>query len=164
MQTLEQIIDNSRDSRELKRALAVKMSQKRIKHQDIAELLQVSSSFISKWCLIYEEQGSLALLLNYQGKVGYLSDDEKQEVILFLQQQSHFSVEQLRDHLESKYQVVYKSKQSYYDLLDKGGLSWKKTKKKIRKLTRLWWNKLKDQSGLKLREERQRFNRAKSWF
>ncbi|MDY6993616.1 MAG: winged helix-turn-helix domain-containing protein [Pseudomonadota bacterium] len=47
-----------------------------------------------------------------------------------LQQQVHFSVEQLRDHLEEKYQVVYKSRQSYYDLLEAGGLSWKKTQKK----------------------------------
>ena len=164
MQTLEQIIDHSRDSRELKRALAVKMSRKRMKHQDIANLLQVSPSFISKWCLIYEEQGALALLLNYQGKLGYLSDDEKQEVILFLQQYSHFSVEQLRDHLEEKYQVVYKSKQSYYDLLDAGGLSWKKTKKKIRKLTRFSWRKLNKQSEIKLSAERQIFNRVKSWF
>jgi len=130
MQNLEQIIDYSRDARELKRALAVKMSQRRMKNQDIANLLQVSSSFISKWCLIYEEQGVLALLLNYHGKVGYLSDEEKQEVILFLQQQAHFGVEQLRDHLEEKYQVVYKSRQSYYDLLEAGDLSWKKTQKK----------------------------------
>ena len=86
MQSLEQIIDHSRDARELKRALAVKMSQRRMKNKDIANLLQVSSSFISKRCLIYEEQGVLALLLNYQGKVGYLSDEEQQEVILFLQQ------------------------------------------------------------------------------
>lgn len=127
MQTLEEIINDSKDSRELKRALAVKMSQARIKHQDIAKFLQVSPSFISKWCLIYEEQGDSALLLNYPGKRGYLSDDEKQEVILFLPQQLHFSVEQLRDHLEEKYQIVYKSKPSYYDLLDAGGLSWKKT-------------------------------------
>ena len=50
MPTLEQIIDHSRESRELKRALAVKMSQPRIKHPDIAEFLPVSASFISKWC------------------------------------------------------------------------------------------------------------------
>jgi len=130
MQTIEAIINDSKDSRELKRALSVKMSQAKIKHQDIANFLQISPSFISKWCLIYEEQGALALLLNYKGKVGYLSDDEKQEIILFLQQHSYFSVEKLRDYLEEKYQVVYKSKQSYYDLLDQGGLSWKKTKKK----------------------------------
>ena len=72
----------------------------------------------------------MALLLNYQGKVGYLSDEEKPEVMLFLPQPAYFSVEQLCEHLEEKYQVVYKSKPSYYDLLDAGGLSWKKTQKK----------------------------------
>jgi len=164
MQTVEEIIKYSNDSRELKRALAVKMSLTRIKHQDIANFLQVSPSFISKWCLIYEQQGALALLLNYQGKVGYLSEDEKQEVILFLRQHSHFSLEQLRDHLEEKYQVVYKSKQSYYDLLNEGGLSWKKTKKKIRTPTRFWWRKLKNQLEIKLKEELHRFNLVKSWL
>lgn len=100
MPTLEEITNDSKDSRELKRALAVKMSQARIKNQDIANFLQVSPSFISKWCLIYKEQGALALLLHYQGKLGCLSDDKKQEIILFLRQLSHFSVEQWRDHLE----------------------------------------------------------------
>ena len=56
MRTLEQIIEHSRDSRELKRAL-------KVKHQNIVDYLQVSVSFISKWCLIYEEQGAEALLL-----------------------------------------------------------------------------------------------------
>ena len=88
--------------------------------------------------LIYEEQGIEALSLNYLGQVGYLSDHEEPKVISFLRQQSHLSVEQLRDHLEAKYQVVYKSKPSYYNLLDEGGRSWKKTTKKIRKPTQFW--------------------------
>jgi hypothetical protein len=48
MQILEQIINHSRDSRGLKRALAVKMSQKKVKHQNIADFLQISSTFIGK--------------------------------------------------------------------------------------------------------------------
>ena len=133
MGSLEEIIEQSRDSREVKRAIAVRMSQERVKHQNIAKYLHVSDSYISKWVMIYEKQGASALLLNYRGKPSYLSVQEKQELLSFLKQQSHFSVEQLRDYLESQYQVVYKSKQSYYDLLDEGGLSWKKTQKKIPK-------------------------------
>jgi putative transposase len=130
MESIEQIIESSRDSREVKRAIAVKMSRSGVKHQNIVNYLPVSPSFISKWVMIYEEQGAGALLLNYRGKAGYLSVEEKQQVVLFLRPQSSFSVEQLRDYLESQYRVVYKSKQSYYDLLDEGGLSWKKTEKK----------------------------------
>ena len=46
-----------------------------------------------------------------------------------IQSKPAFSVEELRDYLENEYQVVYKSKQSYYELLKDGGLSWKKTEK-----------------------------------
>lgn len=45
MLTLEQIIDNSRDYRYVKRALAVKMALKGMKNSDIADFLQVSESF-----------------------------------------------------------------------------------------------------------------------
>jgi putative transposase len=129
MLSIEQIIETAKDSREVKRAIAVKMSQERVKHQNISNYLQVSAAFISKWVMIYEKQGASALLLNYRGKPGYLSEEEKPEVVPFLKRQSYFSVEQLRDYLESQYRVVYKSKQSYYHLLDKGGLNWKKTQK-----------------------------------
>jgi putative transposase len=124
MRSLEEIIEHPREARELKRALAVKLSQNRVKNQNIIDYLQVSASVISKWCLLYEEQGAQALLLNYRGKENYLSADDKQEVTSFLRQQSPLSVEQLRDHLEAKYQVVSKSKPSYYQLLNEGGLRW----------------------------------------
>jgi putative transposase len=129
MESIEKIIEESKDSREVKRAIAVKMSPERVKHQNIARYLQVSASYISKWVMIYEKQGANGLLLNYQGKAGYLTAEEKQEVVLYLKPQSYFSVEQLRDYLERKYQVVYKSEQSYYNLLEEGGLSWKKTRR-----------------------------------
>ena len=115
MLSIEQIIETAKDSREVKRAIAVKMSQDRVKHQNITHYLQVSAAFISKWVMIYEEQGARALLLNYRGKPGYLSEEDKPEVVSFLKQQSYFSVEQLRDYLASQYRVVYKSKQSYYN-------------------------------------------------
>jgi hypothetical protein len=47
MRSLEEIIEHPRDARELKRALAVKMSQKRAKNQNIIDYLQISASFIS---------------------------------------------------------------------------------------------------------------------
>jgi putative transposase len=37
-----------------------------------------------------------------------------------------YTPEELRDYLESEYGVLYKSKQSYYDLLHEGGINWKK--------------------------------------
>ena len=42
MESLEKIIEQSGDSKEVKRAIAVKMSQERVKLQNIAKYLQVS--------------------------------------------------------------------------------------------------------------------------
>lgn len=39
------------------------------------------------------------------------------------------SIEALRDHLESRYGVVYQSKQSYYDLREAGGMSYHQSEK-----------------------------------
>lgn len=103
--------------------------------------------------MIDEKCGARALLLNYRGKPGDLSAEEKPEVVSFLKQQSYFSVEQLRDYLESQYRVVSKSKQSYYNLLDEGGLSWKKTPKKTPKETKLSWQRDKNRSETKSKEE-----------
>ena len=36
-------------------------------------------------------------------------------------------MEALRDYIEYHYGVIYQSKQSYYDLLKAGGLSWHQT-------------------------------------
>ncbi len=129
MLNLEEIIANSKDTREVKRALAVKMIVQGFEGYQIEGILQVSSSFISKWKLIYEAEGAEGLLLKYIGKKSYLDEDSRQEVISFLKQKKTFSVEDLRDYLEEKYQVIYKSKQSYYKLLKEGGLSWKRTEK-----------------------------------
>jgi putative transposase len=127
MLSLENIISNSKDSREVKRALAVKMIIKGFLVKEIELILQVKRSFISKWKLIYETEGAPALLLKYKGKQSYLTPDLRKKVLAFITQKNTFSVEELRDYLEENYNVVYKSKQSYYDLLKDAGLSWKRT-------------------------------------
>ena len=53
---LEELIKTSKEPRELKRALAVKMIMSGLKVKEIEGILQVSDSFISKWKLIYEKQ------------------------------------------------------------------------------------------------------------
>ena len=56
-----------------------------------------------------------------------MTDDQRDEIIFFLRRQPHDSVEELRDYIERHYGVVYHSKQSYYDLLKAGRLSWHRT-------------------------------------
>lgn len=127
MDTLSQFIASTTDARELKRALAVQMRQQGYPYQQIESLLEVSESFISKWQLLYRQQGIDALKLGYWGTQGYLNDADKQAVMEWLRQRQTCQLEELIAHVELTYGVVFKSQQSYYDLLHQAGLSWKKT-------------------------------------
>ena len=90
-------------------------------------MLNVSDSFVSKWKIIYENEGAQGLKVNYKGGKGFLTEDQYYEVIFHIKNQPYYSVEELRDYIERHYGVVYVSKQSYYDLLKEGGLSWHQT-------------------------------------
>ena len=111
----------------MKRALAVKMILFDFKTEAICALLNVSHAFVSKWKIIFENEGADALKVNYKGGKGFLTKDQREEIIFYLRLQPHYSVEALRDYLDYHYGVVYQSKQSYYDLLAAGGLSWHQT-------------------------------------
>jgi transposase len=126
MSNLEDIIDLP-SNLEMKRALAVKMILFDFKTEDICALLNVSDSFVSKWKVRFESEGASALKLNYKGGTGFLTEDQRDEIIFHLRFQPHYSVEELRDYIEHHYGVVYHSKQSYYDLLKEGRLSWHQT-------------------------------------
>ena len=115
--------------RECKRALAVKLDLQGYSSAFIEELLDVSGSFIRKWRQQYKQYGIERLYLQYQGSQGYLSSEERTAVINFLKTKAYYSVEALRDYVEERYAVVYKSKQSYYDLLHEAKIGWKKTEK-----------------------------------
>ena len=124
MKTLEEMVKESKDVRELKRALGVKMVKVGVRPNQIAEILNVSEQFISKWKGKYEREGVQGLQLGYQGSRSFLSQDEKVQVVSWIENQAQISVEQLREHLEKAYDVIYRSKQSYYDLLQAGGMSY----------------------------------------
>ena len=126
MSTLQEIIDST-ESLEFKRAVAVKMVLSDFKMKDICDLLNVSDSFVSKWKIIYENEGGDGLKVNYKGGKGFLTEDQRYEIIFHIKNQPYYSVEELRDYIERHYGVVYESKQSYYDLLKEGGLSWHQT-------------------------------------
>ena len=90
-------------------------------------LLDVSDSFVSKWKIIYENEGASALKVNYQGGTGFLTEVQHIQIMVHLKNQPHCSVEELRDYIERQFGIVYQSKQSYYDLLKEAGLSWHQT-------------------------------------
>jgi putative transposase len=115
---------NSGKPLEIKRAMSVKMSLKGYLEKDIANLLEVSVQFVRKWKGIYLAEGASGLLLKYKGSEGYLSIEEKSEVIAYITKHEHIELEQLIKYVWEAYGVEYNSKKSYYDLLHEGGKSW----------------------------------------
>ena len=126
METLEQFIASNPHPLELKRALAVQMSERGQSYRDIRDTLQVSLGFISASRQRYKCSGVKGLHSNYWGTQGYLSAAQKQELFTWLDGQDAWTLEEVIDHLEQEYGVVYQSLQSYYSLLKQAGFSWKK--------------------------------------
>ena len=130
IEELEKFIEETKDAREVKRAVAVKMILQHKSYHEIKKLLDVSPSFISKWKNQVLFKGVAILKLHYSGGKGYLQKEEIQQIIQWLQRQKNWSVDQLRVYIEKNYAVVFQSNQSYYYLFKKAKISWKKTQKK----------------------------------
>ncbi len=126
---LQEFIEENRDARELKRGVSVQMYLEGYKHREIKDILGVGSGYISKWTKIYVEQGLEGLLLGYKGKTGYLSEEQHQAINTWLQAKNYWNLVELQEYIEDEYNVVFESKQSYYAIFEKAGISWKKTQK-----------------------------------
>jgi len=129
IETLDTFIKTTKDALELKRALAVELEREGHNHKEIGRMLKVSTSFVSKWKKVFEDEGVAGLKLGYKGTVGYLSQDARDEIIAWQREQRRWDLSALRARVKNKYGVVYKSKQSYYDLFRAAGISWKKAQK-----------------------------------
>lgn len=129
MEELAEFIQSNPDPRELKRALAVQMVSQNYTYFEIQDILQVSVGFISKWRKTFEAQGVAGLVLHHRGSSGYLSTQQRQSVIDWLQQKNYWNLRELQQHVEETCEVVFASNQSYYDLFLEAGISWKKTQK-----------------------------------
>lgn len=127
MNDLNSFIQNTTHAQELKRALAVQMTQQGYSYRKIQNVLQVSLGFVTSCNQRYETNGVTGLKLNYWGTQGYLLAQQKQELFGWLKQRDFWQLEEVIDHIEQTYNLVFKSKQSYYNLLREAGLSWKKS-------------------------------------
>ena len=129
MQDLDEIINEAKDAREVKRAVSVKMSAQGFSPVQICQVLNVSLQYVSKWKGLYEAEGGVALRLGYRGSESYLEDGQRQAILEWIEARETVSVEALRDYIEGQYGVVYRSKQSYYELWDAGGMSYPRSEK-----------------------------------
>lgn len=130
IEEIDQFLKSTKEAKEVKRALAVKLSLQRKPSREIQELLQVSQSFISQWKNRAIFDGVESLRLQYKGSQGYLSSSEKEEVLQWLKSQDYWRIEDLQIHLEREYNVVFESNQSYYDIFHEAKVNWKKSQKK----------------------------------
>jgi transposase len=126
---LTSLINSNPDPRELKRALAVKMSIDGHPDRTIAQLLGVSNNFIRDWKKAFKVEGIDGIKLGYKGAKGKLTTEQRTEIIEWLKTKQYWHLDELINHLEDKYDVVYKSKQSYYELFEQGRISWKRSQK-----------------------------------
>jgi putative transposase len=130
MEELNTFIESNPDPRELKRAVAVRMTLEGYKHQEIIKVLQVSSGFISKWKQEFVLNGIEGLKLKYQGSRGYLSQSEKQQVLIWLESKNEWNLNELEYYIAVEFDVTFAAKSSYYDLFHIAGISWKKSQKR----------------------------------
>lgn len=115
--------------REVRKALAIKLIYQGYLYEEIQSILNVSLGSISGWKRAYELQGIDGLRLNHKGRISYLMSEQKEEVLSWLQTKNCWEIGELEYKLAFDYNVVYESKQSYYNLFDAAGISWKKTTK-----------------------------------
>jgi putative transposase len=126
---LAAFLAEKRDSREYRRALAVKLALLGYSYDAISEMLDISPGFISHAKKAYEMQGTAGLTLKYQGSVPFLSAQVRQAVIDWLKAQQTWSVEQLQAHIETTYGIVFQSRQSYYQLLADAQITYKRAQR-----------------------------------
>ena len=126
---LTAFLAEKRDSREYRRALAVKLALQGYLYETISDMLDVTPGFVSQSKKAYETHGIAGLTLKYKGSQPYLSAEERQAVIDWLKIQQEWSVERLCEYIETSYGVVFQSRQSYYQLLAEAGITYKQAQR-----------------------------------
>jgi hypothetical protein len=60
-------------------------------------------------------------LLAYKGSVGYLKPDERAAIIDWLPKNNYGNLGELKAYIEERYEIVFSSQQSYYEIFDTAG-------------------------------------------
>lgn len=126
IKSLQDFIKSNPKPQELKRALAVKLILEGYSYRSIQKILEVSMGFISKWKNAFEFGGLKGLKSRHQGSKSYLSRSEKEDIVDWLIQQEAWDISELQSYLIEKYDVVFKSRESYYQILKSARITWQK--------------------------------------
>lgn len=129
MDRLAQLIEETTDVRELKRAVSVKLGVGGMAAEAVGAVLQVTPRAVRKWQRRYEREGVAGLEVRNRGSESYLGVEQRHELDAWLEAQETITGEAVRDEIEARYGIVYQSQQSYYELLDASGFSYHRTEK-----------------------------------
>jgi transposase len=129
IERLINFIDSTRDSREIKRALAVKLALQGYAYRAIENILNVSQSYVSKWKKIFIKQGIQGIRIGYKGAKKKLTEEEKEETIKWILCQEHWDVSELKIYLIEEYDVVFESPESYYKIYREAEITRQKAEK-----------------------------------
>jgi len=68
-------------------------------------------------------KGIAGIKLGHKGSKGYLTALQNPEVIEWLKNKEYWNLDELVTYLEREFGVIYKSKQSYYELFARAKIS-----------------------------------------
>jgi transposase len=129
IERLQEFLDTRKNLKEWKRGEAVRLRLLGSSYQEIQTRLQVSISFIARNQKKFFHQGIEGLKLAYKGSESYLTEAQKQEVMEWLEPRERRNISELERHLIETYDVVFRSRESYYQILREKQLSWQKGNK-----------------------------------
>jgi transposase len=92
----------------------VKLALEGYTYRSIAQIIGCSPAFISKWKNAFEFGGIEGLKSRYKGSSGYLNPREREKIIDWLIEKEAWDITELESHVLEVYDVVFKSRQSYY--------------------------------------------------
>ena len=107
---LQEFIAINLDAREVRKALAVKLVYQDYLYQEIQRILDVSVGSITGWKQAYEQDGISGLRLNHKGRKSYISAEQREKVLSWLQTKECWELGELEYKLAFEYDVTYESK------------------------------------------------------
>jgi transposase len=84
MADIDEIINEARDAREVKRVVSVKMSAQGFSPAQICQVLNVLLQYVSKWKGRYEAGGGAVLRLWHRGSESYLGAEERRAILQWI--------------------------------------------------------------------------------
>jgi transposase len=127
---LTEFIESTNNIKEWKKGQAVIWSLQGWSYAEISLILKMSYRSIARAKKEYKQQGVLGLKLKYKGSKSYLTEVQKNEVkVWVLEKRERRNISELERYLMETYDVVFKSPQIYYDILNDSQLTWQKANK-----------------------------------